>query len=228
MWGSGDASRSVGINNLHPAFPFSSHSFRTPLTAHEPYTDAADCVAAVAFTMIDPFPIAPPAFLVSATKPFADAFNLHSLPLHVHEILFATALYTFTEKVFSPWISNLLTPDIYKKLSRRGKLNWDVHVVSFVQSLLINALSLYIIWFDKERATWRDDSQWEMRIWGYYGSGGLAQSFALGYFLWDLYTCSMHVEIFGWGMLAHAISAVAVFAFGYVCRPTTATGFETC
>jgi hypothetical protein len=91
-----------------------------------------------------------------------------------------------------------------------------VHVVSFVQSCVINSLSLYVIFFDEERKTWRSADNWEKRIWGYDGMSGLLQSQALGYFLWDLYMCSRYVHIFGWGMLAHAISAVTVFSFGFV------------
>ena len=172
--------------------------------------------------MLDPFPIPPPPWLVSSIKPFADALNLHSLPLHAHEVLFAAALYTFTAKIVSPYISTLFFPKLYPKLSRRGKINWDVHIVSFAQALIINGISLWIIWFDEERKGWRRVNAGvvgeggEMRVWGYYGFGGLCQSFALGYFLWDLVTCSMNVEIFGVGMLAHAISAVAVFGLGYV------------
>lgn len=167
--------------------------------------------------MLDPFPIPPPPFLVSAVKPLADSLNLHTLPLHVHEILFATALYTFTQSVFAPWLSMKLSPRVYGRMNKRNRINWNVHITSFVQAIVINALSLYTIWYDDERKVWRNNEHWEGRIWGYLGSGGLCQSFALGYFLWDLFMCTMHTDIFGWGMLAHAISAVAVFGLGYVC-----------
>lgn len=173
--------------------------------------------------MIDPFPIPPPEWLVAASKPWADKLNLHSLPLHVHEVLFAVAVYTFTQRVVSPAISTYLCPKTYPRLSRRTKINWDVHVVSFVQACLINGLSLWVIWFDEERKVWRDNAYWHNRIWSYQGSGGLCQSFALGYFLWDLVMCSTHTDIFGVGMLAHAVSAVAVFGLGYVCDHTSRT-----
>lgn len=166
--------------------------------------------------MIDPFPIPPPEWLVSASKPLADKLNLHSLPLHVHEVLFAAALYTFTQRVVSPTLSSYFCPKTYPRLSRRTKINWDVHVVSFVQAVIINGLSLWVIWFDEERKVWRDNAYWKNRIWSYQGSGGLCQSFALGYFLWDLAMCGTHTDIFGVGMLAHAISAVSVFGLGYV------------
>jgi len=165
--------------------------------------------------MIDPFPIPPPEWLVAATKPLADRLSLQSLPLHIHEVIFSIALYTFTQSVLAPALSNYFCPKTYSRLSRRSKINWNVHIVSFVQACIINGLSLYVIWFDEERKVWRDNAVWENRIWAYYGSGGLCQSFALGYFLWDLMMCSMYPDIFGWGMVAHAVSAVTVFGVGY-------------
>ena len=167
--------------------------------------------------MRDPFPIPPPEPLVRVVKPLADALSLSTLPLHAHEVLFALGLYTFTCTVVSPWISNIFYPQRYKALNHRTKVSWDVHVVSFVQSCIICSLSLYIILFDEDRKTWRGADAWEKRIWGYSGATGLCQSFALGYFLWDLIMCTWRVDIFGWGMLAHAVSAVSVFALGYVC-----------
>lgn len=55
---------------------------------------------------------------------------------------------------------------------------------------------------------------WE-RVWGYSGAGGLTQALAAGYFLWDFWTCLRHVRLFGLGMLAHAVSALAVFSLGF-------------
>ncbi len=64
---------------------------------------------------------------------------------------------------------------------------------------------------------------WRGRVWGYTGAGGMIQGFAAGYFLWDLMVSSMNVGVFGWGLLAHAVSALVVFSFGFVSRlsPTT-------
>ena len=173
--------------------------------------------------MLDPFPIAPPAPLMRLVKPFADAMHLYTLPLHAHEIIFAALFYTSISHVVSPFISARVAPNIYPRMSRRSKLNWDVHIVSFVQSIIINGLSLWVIWCDEERKVWRSnaDGLWQERTWGYLGSSGLCQSFALGYFLWDLVMCTRHTEIFGLGMFAHALSAVAVFGLGYVRLPFT-------
>ncbi|WPH00410.1 putative tlc domain-containing protein c17a2.02c [Acrodontium crateriforme] len=165
--------------------------------------------------MRDPFPIPPPPALVKAITPLADVLSLDSLPLHAHEVIFAFSLYTFVFLVVSPAISRLVVPERYKAFSPRTRIGWDVHIVSFVQSVIICALSLYVIFVDEERKSWRPWGEWESRLWGYSGMSGMCQSFALGYFLWDLWMCTYHLNIFGWGMLAHAISAVTVFALGY-------------
>ena len=60
---------------------------------------------------------------------------------------------------------------------------------------------------------------WEERVWGYTGAGGLIQAFAAGYFVWDFGICAGNVDIFGWGMLAHAVSALVVFGLGFVSFP---------
>lgn len=166
--------------------------------------------------MLDPFPFSAPAPIHAFATRIANVFSLPTLPNHAHEVLFALGLYTFVNKIFSPWISTKLYPQKYLNFNKRTKISWDVHVVSFVQSCIINTMSLYVIWFDEERKSWRPAEEWEMRIWGYDGMSGMLQSFALGYFLWDLYMCSRYVKIFGWGMLAHAMSAVTVFSLGFV------------
>ena len=61
---------------------------------------------------------------------------------------------------------------------------------------------------------------WEGRVYGYTGAGGMLQGFAAGYFLWDLCVCITNVSVFGPGLLAHAIAALTVFSFGFVsCLP---------
>jgi len=86
-----------------------------------------------------------------------------------------------------------------------------VHVVSFVQSVLVCSLSLYVMWADDERR----EMDWQGRVWGYTGGTGLIQGFGCGYFLWDLWITATNLSMFGPGMLAHAISALTVFSFGF-------------
>ncbi|KAI9846702.1 MAG: hypothetical protein M1837_003757 [Sclerophora amabilis] len=161
--------------------------------------------------MRDPF-FAPPAFVIKLAQPIANTFNLPTLPFHAHEIVFAFTLYHLVNTKVSPYISARLFPNIYPHFPLRTKINWDVHVVSLVQSVLINALALWVLRVDGER----QEMDWRERVWGYTGAGGMIQGFAAGYFLWDLMITSVHVEVFGWGMLAHAISALVVFSLGFV------------
>ncbi|KAI9877141.1 MAG: hypothetical protein M1830_004691 [Pleopsidium flavum] len=160
--------------------------------------------------MLDPF-LSPPAFITALAQPIADFFGLTTLPLHAHEVLAAFLFYHTINIYVSPMLSRWLFPKIYASLPRRTKLNWDVHVVSLVQSSLINILALWIIWTDEERKS----MSWPERVWGYTGGGGMIQGFAAGYFLWDLVVSSMNVGVFGWGMLAHAIAALVVFSLGF-------------
>lgn len=161
--------------------------------------------------MRDPFP--PSAFLVRATQPLSHALALRTLPLHMHEILPTFCIYHFVNTYLSPRLSTYLFPATYPKLPPRTKVSWNSHVVSMVQSCFINTAALWVIFADKERAGW-DASQ---RVWGYTGATGMIQAFSTGYFLWDLMTGVLDFDVHGPGMVAHAVSALAVSGLGYVC-----------
>lgn len=162
--------------------------------------------------MKDPFPLPLPAALGRAAQPLSTYLSLTTLPLHIHEVIFAFILYTFIQQVVSPWLSPIICPRVYPKLNTRSKLNWDVHVVSFTQSCLICGLSFWIMAFDEERK----DMSWLERVHGYTPAVGMVAAFGCGYFLWDLMVTLLHIDIFGVGMLAHAVSAITVFSLGFV------------
>lgn len=161
--------------------------------------------------MKDPFFIAPIPALSEWVRPFAERFHLTVLPQHIHEVLFATLMYTFVHLVISPWLSMKYAPKQYP--THRGKrASWDAHVVSLFQSTLINILALWCMYADEERKT----MDWQGRIWGYTGASGMIQSLAAGYFVWDFITTLLFVDVFGFGVLVHATSALLVYSFGYV------------
>lgn len=163
--------------------------------------------------MLDP--VRPPGTaLFAITKPWADKVSLPTLPHHIHEVLFALVLYQGTQSVLSPLISNALFPNIYPKLNRRTRINWDVHVVSMVQSCLINSLALWVMFTDEERS--QMGTSVVERVYGYTGASGLIQGLACGYFLWDLVVSTRYIRIFGLGIWAHAVTAFFVFSFGFV------------
>ncbi|KAL1835655.1 hypothetical protein VTJ49DRAFT_6265 [Mycothermus thermophilus] len=161
--------------------------------------------------MRDPFPIPPIPALSRAVEPLAELLAMPTLPLHIHEVVGAALLYTAIQTVVSPVLSNWLFPQFYPRHHRAKKANWDTHVVSLVQSLLINALALWVMFADEERKA----MDYEQRVWGYTGACGLIQALAAGYFVWDLGITLLNLDIFGLGLLAHAISALAVYTFGF-------------
>ncbi|KAI4193507.1 MAG: hypothetical protein LQ350_008283, partial [Teloschistes chrysophthalmus] len=176
--------------------------------------------------MHDPFPIPPPPWLVALTTPLAERLSLPTLPIHIHELLFAAISYHLICTYLSPFLSSYFFPRTYPSLNTRTKLNWDVHVVSLVQSLFVCATAFWVIWCDKERTSMGlpdgeraslglEGEGWRERVWGYTGAGGMIQAFAAGYFLWDLQICLRHTSVFGVGLLMHAVAALVVFSLGF-------------
>lgn len=166
--------------------------------------------------MKDFFVIPPSPVLSRAVQPLADFFSLPTLPLHIHEILIMASFYHFVATVISPLFSHIVFPGKYEALSPSKKLSWDVHVVSFVQSTLINILAIYVLFTDHEVS----NMDGQERIWGYDGAAAMIQACAAGYFLWDLVMTASNVKIFGVGMLVHAICALAVYSIGFVSFPS--------
>lgn len=165
--------------------------------------------------MHDPFPIPPSPWLSKAIQPVADILSMPTLPLHIHELVGSFLFYHIVNVFVAPYVSRKLFPVKYAKLSPERKINWNVHVVSLVQSSLINFLALWVMWADEERK----NMDWKQRVWGYTGAAGMIQGMAGGYFLWDLMVTLQNVRLFGLGMLAHAFCALVVFMFGFVRYP---------
>ncbi|KAL5606167.1 hypothetical protein BROUX41_006066 [Berkeleyomyces rouxiae] len=161
--------------------------------------------------MHDPCPIPPIPWLAAAVQPLADALNLPTLPLHIHEVLGSALVYSVIFWPVSPVLSRLCFPNHYPQLSRSRRLNWDAHVVSMLQSVLINAVALWVLAVDTDRK----HNDWEHRVWAYTGADAMVQAMAAGYFLWDLVVTAMNLHIFGLGTLAHAVSALAVYSLGF-------------
>lgn len=161
--------------------------------------------------MKDPFFIAPIPWLTHWAEPWCQRLGLPTLPLHIHEVLAAALLYSVIFWPLSPIISNILAPRHYGKLPRKRRLNWDAHVVSMFQSVLINGLAIWVMFADDERHS----MNWEERVWGYTGAAGMIQALAAGYFVWDLFVTSLNLDVFGLGTLAHAIAALLVYSLGF-------------
>ncbi|KAF1813626.1 DUF887-domain-containing protein [Eremomyces bilateralis CBS 781.70] len=169
--------------------------------------------------MKDPFPLQPSPRIKIAIDHYlsrvAEPLDLSTLHYHSHEVALAFLFYNFIYNRLSPWISMKLCPRTYANLPRKTRLNWDIHVVSFVQSVLISAMALYVVAVDEERKVMGLAENWPERIWGYDGGLGLILAFACGYFAWDLAVSLLHADMFGFGILAHAVCALTVFTLGF-------------
>lgn len=165
--------------------------------------------------MKDPFAFLCIPRLTLQTNPLASTLSLATLPSHAHEILYSFTLYTLLSSYISPFLSRRLFPRTYPALSGRQKVNWDIHVTSFVQSIVVCALAGYVILGDQQRM----EMDWRGRIWGYTGAMGSVEGAAMGYFLWDLLVSVRYFDISGGSALFHAISALLVTGLGFVSLP---------
>ncbi|PWW74545.1 DUF887-domain-containing protein [Tuber magnatum] len=157
-----------------------------------------------------------PPVLTQLVEPYATKIGLHSLPLHIHQVIFAFLLYHFIFFVVSPILSTIILPKTYRNFDKRTRVNWDVHIVSFFQSSFICALAIWAACNDPERDAWsKDEDAMLKRTFGYSRIQGAVQAYAEGYFIWDLVISAWHLDIFGLGFLAHAASAVIVFSLGF-------------
>lgn len=111
--------RTTNLKASRPARPRNHHSYQHNYLPRVSYTPR----------MHDPFILPPIPWLSKAVQPFSDYFSLTTLPLHIHEVLGSFLAYTFINVVFAPWISNLLFPVSYAKLSKEKKINWNVQYV---------------------------------------------------------------------------------------------------
>jgi hypothetical protein len=170
--------------------------------------------------MFDPLPLRNPPWLRDQTEYVAELLGMHSLPAHIHEVVAAFAIYQLTLSYLSPLITQLFFAEKFARLNKRTQFNWHVHVVAFVQSIIVCVLALWVVVYDKERPHM---NTWQERVFGYTGSLGLVQAFAAGYFVWDLYICVRFYSLYGFGMLAHAIGALTVYSLGFVSPRKPAT-----
>lgn len=161
--------------------------------------------------MRDPFPFPPIPALSKAVEPYAERFSMPTLTLHIHEVVGAALFYTFIQTVVSPVLSSKLFPKHYPRHHRAKKANWDTHVVSLVQSLIINGVALWVMFADEERSS----MDHEQRVWGYTGGCGIVQALAAGYFLWDVGITLLNLDTFGLGLLAHGVAALSVYILGF-------------
>ncbi|MCJ1398353.1 hypothetical protein MMC11_001551 [Xylographa trunciseda] len=159
--------------------------------------------------MLDLIPVVP--FLRDAIDPLTRFLHLHTLPLHLHEVLLSYTFYTVLNDFLAPHLSAYLLAETYDEFPLRTKLQWNIHVTSFVNSTFVSMAALYVLYADRDRLS----ETWEERMWGYTGLGGMVQAFGAGYFVWDVQVCVANLETLGVMDLLHAVVALSIAILGF-------------
>ncbi|KAG7808572.1 hypothetical protein KL921_003654 [Ogataea angusta] len=144
-------------------------------------------------------------YLESAKTPFQK---------HWHEML-ASALFYHAITMAAPLINTAIFREHYTSITnKRRKLNFDIHISAFVQSIISVALCIPMFF----HPNFKSDP-----VFGSYDFAGLTAALTCGYFVWDLlYCCLFHFDMFGLPYLFHAAAALTVFGmtFAGFCQPT--------
>lgn len=143
-------------------------------------------------------------FFNKEVSDFSVKYGYRALPLHFHEVILSFALYNtlfFASGFLSPKLSKS-----YKTLSPKAQINFDIHVVSTIQSILILILSFPLF---------GDETLAVDRINAYTPYAGFVGAMATGYFLWDSIICIRYVHMFGVGFMVHGVAALFVFIQGF-------------
>lgn len=148
----------------------------------------------------------------TAVQTLAEYFRLTTLPNHVDQILLSATCYFVIFFIVSPQVSSICFPHFYNQLSRRTKINLNMRVVSFIQAVFICYSALQIVFYDSTRPLMSPQD----RLWSYSPDSARVQSFAAGYFIWDLFVSIIYFDVFGLGDLAHATAALLITLLGFV------------
>lgn len=127
---------------------------------------------------------------------------------HGHEIVASFLMYQFVlYPLVAPFLNRVIFGKHYTEKDEADKVNFDIHTVSMIQSIV----SCYLIW----PLLW---IPFGYNVITYYNSyASMVSSVSIGYFLWDLYVCLKYYRLFGIGFLFHAVAALSVI--GITLRP---------
>jgi len=143
--------------------------------------------------------------LDSVLGPVFDSLGLHTLTYHWHVLLLSTLACRFIVTASSV-ICPVLFPKTYPNLAGSKRLNWDIHVVSMVHSLVIIVGSALVL---------TDNELMKDKVFGYDRKAGNVYAIACGYFLWDTCTSIKHANEFGHSFVFHGLSSFTVFIFSF-------------
>ncbi|TCD63548.1 hypothetical protein EIP91_005294 [Steccherinum ochraceum] len=129
------------------------------------------------------------AFFRSLAQPIADQFGLKHLPDHFSTLAYTAFFYTFLHIVVAPTLSPIVAPVSYAKLKgRRGRNNWHIHLVSFVNAILLSYLSFISLHHPELE---------EDKTFGWHESIGVLDAVAVGYFFWEFVDAVWNYTDFG-------------------------------
>jgi TLC domain len=137
-------------------------------------------------------------------RPACERLGFEALAEHLHVVLGAALFYQGIFSI-SPYFSSFFKS--YTDLRKRAKINWDIHVVSMIQSIAICYLAYLALGDPKLKAD---------RVHGYSPFGADVSALACGYFIWDSYVSVKYASLFGIGFALHGLASLSVFAFGFV------------
>ncbi|AOA62842.1 hypothetical protein PP7435_CHR2-0167 [Komagataella phaffii CBS 7435] len=144
-------------------------------------------------------------------RPFpAEPRNL--LEKHWHEIAISFIFYQVLYYLSAPICAYIFGSHYTHEISKKQRINFDIHVVALVQSFISILLTLPLF----KDPMWKEDP-----IFGHTPFSNLVSALTAGYFIWDSIVCIQHFKMFGLGFLLHAFAALYVFmmAFKPFCQP---------
>ncbi|CCE62931.1 hypothetical protein TPHA_0D02950 [Tetrapisispora phaffii CBS 4417] len=139
------------------------------------------------------------------------AANLHSI---FYISIFYHLWFLFGTQIMFPKIANLLFDKKDETLTDKKKYNAlmiqsGIHLVSFVQAIIVLYLSLKCMLYDEEYYQVYTDSF--SRIFGSIRATEVICVYAIGYFVWDIYISSRYSEL---PFILHGIISTVVYVIG--------------
>lgn len=145
------------------------------------------------------------ALLRRLVQPLARALDLPHLPANFPLIAYSALGFTAIHIGGAPLVSRWLAPESYGKLkNRRARNNWNIHIVSLVHAVAIIALALRAF---NQPALAAD------KAFGWHETAEIANSVAVGYFLWD--TIDAIVNFTDLGFVLHGLACVMTYSLTF-------------
>ncbi|KIK59585.1 hypothetical protein GYMLUDRAFT_44540 [Collybiopsis luxurians FD-317 M1] len=134
---------------------------------------------------------------------YALDLGLTKLPEHLYTFIVSFFFFLAVHQSFAPMISEQCS-ESYRRMGKRGRNNWSIHVVSQVHALVVVPLALYAMnspELNKDRAFGWDDQS------------GKLQAIASAYFVWD--TLDAIVNYTDFGFILHGLACSIIYLLSF-------------